>query len=327
MASEIKFILSNLSLPPRMQAFAGAEAHAEYAEAVGADGYEFTPTALGPFGSTTLTQELVARGRAIKQKQTQAREAGETNIPIEAPYSDLIQSVQASPRFGHERGSGRLGRALLSLYSESLGMLPHIQRTTGRKVDAILRPHAPHVEPPRALYGVFAQRLLRPRIEDWISMGMPPNASVNKIRESLGTNGLDGVAWDSLDAMTARNNKSFDSAILLCFQLSTAGLIPAQRLSLGFTHIARNPVLNRFVTNSKQAFIESPEAAAKTAEGEMMVEIAGNWETADDVVRTITLETSPRLGQSKEQTMAEHRAIIAHARDLVADAKARPGRR
>jgi hypothetical protein len=287
---------------------------------VGADGYEITPTTMGPFGPTTLTQELVAKGRAIEKKRAQAREAGETNVPIDAPYGDLIQSVQASPRFGHEKGSGRVGRTLLSFYSESLGMLPHIQRTTGRKVNAILRPHAPHVESPRALYGVFAQRLLRPRIEDWTSMGMRPNESVSKIKEFLGANGLDGVAWDSLDAMTERNSKSFDSAILLCFQLSTAGLIPAQRLSLGFTHTAGNPVLNRFVANSKQAFVESSEAAAKTAEGEMMIGIVRNWKTAGDAVRTITLETPSRLGQSKEQIMAEHKAIIAHSRDLVAAA-------
>lgn len=335
MASEIKFILSNLSLPPRMQAFAGAEAHAEYAEAVGADGYEITPTVLGPFGQTALTRELISAGQSIKAWEAE-KNTPNTNKPdtSDAPeetsqaakmYGDLVHALHASPRLGSEPGMNLLRRAVYPLYQESLDSLLDIQRATGRELNAVLFPGYVHTEESGASSrDGFGARLIKPRAIGMLcTRHREKNPSLDRLRKIMGEEGVDGIAWDTLDAMAeAEFEKNAESATLSFYKLLTGGMIHAMHLSLGRRdYTSRSNKLTWHTMAAKKAFITASRSAAQTKEARFLVEAAHSWNQADDnTPRTVTLQTYPSFYMSTKQIMAEQRAIIAHSRELVAAA-------
>jgi len=348
MASEIKFLLSNLSLPPRMQAFAGAEACAEYAEAVGADGYEITPTTLGPFGQTALTRELVLAGQSTKaweaEKNAPGSNAPETSDTPDTPdeskvadatgaaegtpqtpkmYGDLVHALHASPRLGNEPGTNLLRRAVYPLYQESLDNLLDIQRATGHELNAVLFPGYVHTEASGASSrDGFGARLIKPRAIGMLcTRHRQKNPSLNKLHEIMGIEGVDGIAWDTFDAMAeAEFEKNAESATLSFYKLLTGGLIHAVHLSLGRRDYAsRSNKLTWHTMAAKKAFITGSRSATETKEAKFLVEAARSWNQADDnTPRTVTLQTYPSFHLSTKQIMAEQRAIIASSRELVA---------
>jgi hypothetical protein len=239
----------------------------------------------------------------------------------------LVHSVHQSFR----DAAGDNGPAALCFprWPESVLKMRHIQRAAARDVLAVSYPafrqgkaitytaSTSHADKdPGLVYAPFAVNTFQPKPEHFNVWGLTEDSSTEEIGAAMQQHGLPYVTWDVVHA------QGFENPLELCEQLAAAGLIKSVHLSVGRKDEARrNPKIAQTTMQADQAFMASPESAARTLEGEMLVAVATHWKQQPPGLQSeggysIVLEKPFRA--HARQAQYEDQATFETVRALVA---------
>jgi hypothetical protein len=210
----------------------------------------------------------------------------------------LVRSLHAS--FRDEAPNGGFIRHLFPHTDDSLRQMASVQKLAGRPLRAVLytRHHHNQAADYRPQDGLFRARSFQPKPKDFDDLWhLPPTASAGDVKLLMDQHGLDDVTPDTV------HSKSLGPIVQ---RLAAAGLVKAIHVSVGRTDLP--PEMAKQSERAKQAFMTSPEAAASTPEGDMLLGVFRHWrKQGGDYLAT--LETSPgldpRRSRREQQAMLE----------------------
>ena len=340
LADSVAIVEANLSMPLGHIFTGGLHAHEDYLSAVGADGMQITPVA------GRLVRTMVAYGAALEN-----HERNRTPVELRGPSghfgSDLLSAALDTPAPRRGYASEAIGRLVHSVHEsfrrqvddnglsalpfprspESVSQMRHIQAATGRELLAVLYPGLrsdslvrsvnPRSPIDEGLYAPF-DNTFQSKQEDFAGLGLSETSSTDGISRAARVYGYSGLTWDVCHA------QKFNDPLALCERLAAAGLIRSIHLSVGRKDQAKhNPKIAETTEQADRAFMDSPEAAARTLEGEMVVAVLGHWKQQSDpratakeysVVLEKPFRVNPRKAQRQDRaTFETTRALIAAA--------------
>lgn len=345
--TNIAVVQANLAMPFSC-IYGGLQTNEAYLSAVGADGMQITPVHFSP-----LVAQIVRRGRTWEGYERTHEPMLEARGPTGSFGHDLVNSLFDAPEPRRTYADEATGRILHSVHQSfrddirdnglvaqafprwprSLRQMEFMQAAARRSVPAVLYPifrsgklieYSNIVESVEGLVHVpFEDRTYQPTAEVFRAFGLTEDSSTEDIAQTTYGHGYSGMTWDSLWS------QSFRDPLALCDRLASAGLLRSFHLSVGRKDAAQNdPELAKRSMQADAAFMASPEAAARTLEGEMLLSVTRGWKqqplryfTDTPPVRwsrSIVLEKPYRKNASK--SAREDRATFENVRALAAAA-------
>lgn len=299
-------LVSNLSLPPRVLASGGTEAHERYLRGVGASGIELTPIhpVFYPFMRTILRNAVY--------------EHPDGNIPDE--YAVVREIVQAGHSSFREVDKDKSVIApLFPRWPDSLRVLTQVKRMRPDHFPVVLYPN---FENGQVVYddsnAPFDERTFQPKAADFKNWGLEDGSRtpVPVIQHASEAHGLRKVTVDCLHVQLG-----FEDPLDMAVRLAAAGLVSEFHVSLNRLDITgRHSELAERTRQAKRAFEQSAEAAGATLEGEMLKVVADQWRNNPQYagrLGRVVLEDGPVKKPGYKGTMRSHRSIIETIKELI----------
>jgi hypothetical protein len=334
----IEFLYANIAAPPHIVLLGSLATYEAYTDDVGADGIELTPV------RGRLMQSVLQRGHMLEglanPAYTGAREGlyedfidrlhPEVDRRRDWTYED--EAIAKLIRAGHSgfrketHDESYIIAKLFPTWRESLRQLQLVQRVTGLNTGNLLSavlyaaPDDAELEDYSNENAPFGERLLQPKPTEWKKLRLEEDSPADEMEENLRAHGFTGVAFDGFHAQVEQHRLRFSSPLELALLLAAAGLTSEIHLSVNRTDIApKHSQLANSTRQAKEAFVRSPEAAANTLEGAILLGIVREWKN-NPIYRNrrkrIVLEENPRSVNKKQQ-----RSIIENLRLLVENVK------
>jgi len=284
----IAVVESNLSLPLSLIFAGGVRALEDYLTRVGADGTQITPVA-SPFVHQIISQgrawEAYDRGREPMEGRGPTGHFGRDLVgalldgpPPKSTYASqaakrLVHSVHQS--FRDETSDSGIWALPFPRWRQSMQDMRHIQRATGHKLLSVLYPTFRQGRPinytraqpyPKEgedgpVYAPFLVNTFQPKPEHFNVWKLTESSSIEDIRAAAQRHDIPYVTWDVV------HGQGFEDPLGLCERLAAAGLVQSVHLSVGRKDEARrNPAIAHTTRQADQAFMKSPEAAARAKE-------------------------------------------------------------
>ncbi|HEX8762967.1 MAG TPA: hypothetical protein VF733_04400 [Candidatus Saccharimonadales bacterium] len=320
---ETQYLISNLSLPPPLMMGGSIAGYERYMSAIGADGLELTPVKTGRFmGGLLERAQMLSRLSVYPAPYRKGLiedlgfDPNRNWAAEDEAYRRLVRAQHSSFR-NHENDDG-LFASLFPVWRKSLKQMAQIQLITGKR---------PAVLYPRFLGGQntyndvsapFLTRSFQPSVGELKQLGLTENAPVVDVRARMKRFGFTEMTLDVFHV------QDMDKPVEFAARMAEAGVIRSLHLALNRLDMTglRSERARR-TKHARKAFVESTEAAEKTLEGEIVRAVASGIkkrrETTKEAVSLsqVVLEDGPlRLGGGRR----DHRAILEHARALVAAA-------
>lgn len=260
-------------------------------------------------------------------------------------FEQQVQSFHSS--FRQEWHDNGLAARFFPIWRKSLEELNLIQKVTGYR-PAVLYPHytfgenlrttplKDYTAPPdydRYMKN-FKERALQISMSDLQTMGLDEDSSPEEIAQALQDHEFNRLIIGTFHLQSpGKEGQTFRDPIGFVRKLASVAIdgqgiateahLEVNRTDMTGFNFFKFFNLKRIISTikAKRAFIKSPEAAAKTVEGQMISVLAEEWAGPlyQNVQKSVVLEDGPfRLGRTRRN----HRRIVQNTRKLVAAAMA-----
>jgi hypothetical protein len=341
LGSDIEILVSNLSLPFGAMLLGSLATYEAYLSSIGADGLELTPV------RSNFMRQLLYRGRMLEaQGKFLDGGAGSQNLDYldrmtgfdrSHDWSDEDETYGRIIKRGHSSFRGDADRSLPARpfpnWRSSIRQLRSAQTVvwsgTFKGIPVVLYPGFEHgqvlytSEPPdgetarRGVYAPFEERLLQPKAHEWRQWGLDETSSVASVQLAMRAHGFGKVACDLLHIQEENEGICFRDPQRLAQRLAAAGLVNEVHLSLNRLDITGlHSELAKSTRQARRAFAKSPEAALRTFEGELLMNIIRYWKN-DSAYAGQKLGIVLEDGPLRASTKPKQRAILEHVRELV----------
>jgi hypothetical protein len=211
---------------------------------------------------------------------------------------------------------------------ESLITLRRLQRITGSLAVVLY----PEYKDGQAVYGSygnvpapFHRRAFQPKPHEFAKWDINERSAPEEILSAMDKHGFTEVIWDDEHAQAERRDSvtgsllKFDNPHALLAKLLGMGIVAGAHNSVGRVDtLGWNTEKGKRARQARHAFMESPEAAAKTHEGEALAMIQESWNNNpvyQQIVKRVVLEDTPAHAVG---TTYKQRRIIENTRQLMA---------
>jgi hypothetical protein len=307
-----EILISNMSLPLRLNALGTPEQHTAYVRAIGADGIEFMPLGFGRFTSRLLgCASVVERASAVSgiEPTPELREA-------DLIAASLIRSTHSSFHDGSNPKNPITH--LVPSWKRSLAQMARIQQIAGPQSAVLYPQFGGKPITYTSENAPFTARTFQPTPAEWRRFGLTEHSSADKIRAAIGSQGFDGSTWDVFHCEIGEEDKLFRNSTALAARLAASGITIAVHASLNRTDFrAASPEKREASKKARNAFVKSPEAALRTREGAMLQAIieASRLPDGHTTLKHIVLEDGPF--RTDRHLKEKHRAILETLQTLA----------
>ena len=314
----IEVYISNLSLPLGLLALGNVHDHADYLQAINADGEEITPTNGSPMMNQVYQRGLEYSALPCDQDGAdQSRLGAEVLIPpVFTDKPSLDATIRQVVRSGHQSfrnvtfDNGLLARTVPK-WPASMKRLEIIQQITG--------PFPIVVYPYFSKHGDSSpgRKTIQPKAHEWQKMGIHEDSPISEIEAALRRIGVQGFTFDVFHAQASMNEVSFQDPVALAGRLAAAGLVHSAHLALGRLDMTGfSSFASKSTLLARAAFKRSSAQAARTFEGAMLQALAPGLHTLPSSIKPfVVLEDGP-IRMPVHDTR-NHAAIIETTRSLI----------
>lgn len=310
---EFSVLLGSVALPPVVQIFGTANSINQYVtERVGADGMEYMPGNLN-----VLRWQIARRAKAIEVSSDildgQATEPTEFDQTlqrlVQAGHSTFIKGGRWSPK-------ELFFRAIYQRWDKSLLTLKAAQSVIRRKLSVVLYGESGYGDD-YVDVTEFKERTMQPKASVWEAWKLTKDSSVDEIRKAMKDHGIDTFTWDT--AHGEDFGEGPQDRLDMLEKLLQAGLVRRFHLSVGRSDQKKRlkkqgkEAFDRQTDKARDAFIESPEKALETTEGQQLAMYI-RYMHKEGLPGVVVLEEMPQLWADKAQLA--QRQIIANIRRL-----------